>query len=82
MYTVYALRFSDNRVYVGFTNNIHRRMLEHKQGKTKSTKNRGAFTLFELEQCADRVTARAREKYWKSGYGKEQLKLRTGSSAG
>lgn len=74
MYTVYALRFSDERIYVGFTNDIDRRIVEHKRGHTKSTKNRGEFSIIYIEKCSDRVSARSREKYWKSGCGKEQLK--------
>ncbi len=49
-------------------------MTEHKRGHTKSTKNRGEFGIIYIEQCVDRASAREREKYWKSGCGKEQLK--------
>ena len=75
MYTVYALQFCNSgRIYVGFTNDLNRRLAEHKRGHTKSTKNRGDYLLVYTEECSDRVTARTREKYWKSGFGKEQLK--------
>lgn len=73
MYTIYALYFKD-RIYVGMTNNVDRRILEHKRGKTKSTKNRGGFSLRIIEKCSERKDARLKEKYWKSGCGKEKLK--------
>lgn len=60
------------------TNDIERRMEEHKRGKTKSTKNRGDFVLIFQEECPDRISARKRELYWKSGCGKEQLKALDG----
>jgi putative endonuclease len=82
MYTIYGLNFDDGRIYVGMTDNLARRIKEHKRGRTKSTKNRGDFKIIKIEECDNRVTAREREKYWKSGCGKEQLKFWSGSSAG
>ena len=37
MYYVYILR-TDNRYYVWYTNNIERRLREHKRGKTYTTR--------------------------------------------
>lgn len=82
MITVYALRFVDGRIYVGMTANLQRRIPEHQRGRTKSTKNKGCFEVIFTEACKDRVSARIREKYWKSGCGKEKLKSRGRSSAG
>jgi putative endonuclease len=86
MYIIYALKFSDGRTYIGMTNNLKRRIAEHKRGKTKSTKGRGKFELVCVESHYDRLRAHRREKYWKSGCGKEQIKLyfshRGRSSAG
>ena len=56
------------------TNDLKRRIKEHQRNKTKSTKNRGEFNVIIIENCENRQLARAREKYWKSGCGKEQLK--------
>ncbi|MEI7425937.1 MAG: GIY-YIG nuclease family protein [Candidatus Moraniibacteriota bacterium] len=67
------------------TDNIERRIREHKNGKTRSTKNRGDFYVEIMEECEDRKSARKREKYWKSGCGKEKLKIAgwsNGSSSG
>lgn len=74
MYVIYALYF-DDRIYVGMTNDVERRIKEHQGGKTKSTKNRGSFLIKIIEKCNNRSEARIREKYWKSGCGKEKLKI-------
>ena len=56
------------------TTNIERRISEHNSGNTKSTKPYAPWKLFFSEVCDSRKQARAREKYWKGGSGKEKLK--------
>lgn len=83
MYHVYALFFENKkRIYVGMTNDLERRLAEHKRGKTRSTKNRGHFIIKVIESFISRIEAREREKYWKSGCGKEKLKNIAGWSNG
>jgi putative endonuclease len=82
MYIIYALVFIDNRIYVGMTNDLERRTKEHIRGKTKSTKNRSIRKIIIIEKCKSRLLAREKEKYWKSGFGKEKLKSRMISSVG
>jgi len=75
MYYVYALFYKNcKRIYIGITEDINKRIKYHKRGKTRSTKNRGEFEAKIIERCQNRATARKREKYWKSGCGKEKLK--------
>jgi len=75
MYTVYAiLSLKDGRIYVGFSSKVERRINEHNSGKTKSTKGFRPWQLIFTENVDTRIEARKREKYWKSGTGKEQLK--------
>ncbi|AGA77613.1 GIY-YIG nuclease family protein [Echinicola vietnamensis] len=75
MYTVYAIKSTvANRIYVGFTSDLKRRMREHNSGKTKSTKGFMPWKLIFTEEVEPRVLARIREKYWKSGIGKKKLK--------
>ena len=71
------------------TSNYIQRLKDHKKDKTRSTKNRGEFISKIIEECANRKEARLREKYWKSGCGKEELKKKyysgveqSGSSGG
>jgi len=74
-YTVYAIKSSvDDRIYVGFTGNLEKRLKEHNQGKTKSTKGFRPWDLVFNEDVETRLEARNREKYFKSGCGKEFLK--------
>ena len=74
MYTIYAIVFKNGMIYIGMTSDLVRRAKEHVRGKTKSTKGRSIEKIFSIEKCDSRVEARKREKYWKSGCGKETLK--------
>ena len=64
----------DGRIYVGLSSNIERRIFEHNSGYTFSTKGFRAWKLIYKEEVKDRKEARIREKYFKSGFGKELLK--------
>jgi len=61
-------------IYVGLTDNVHRRLNEHNSGKNKTTKSYGPFKLIHTESFKTRADARIREKELKSGFGKEFLK--------
>lgn len=75
IYQVYALKsLVDDRIYVGFTSNLEKRLVEHNSGKTKSTKGYRPWVLLYSEEVLGRINARNREKYLKSGVGKEFLK--------
>lgn len=77
MYFVYILRSKkDNKHYTGITDNLKRRLKEHNKGKksTPSTQNRGPFELLYYEIVEDRNKAREREKYFKSGIGREYIR--------
>jgi putative endonuclease len=74
---VYVLKIEkDGRFYVGMTHNLARRLHEHNSGKTKSTKGYIPWQLVHQEIFETRVEARAREKYLKSGAGKEFIKAK------
>ncbi len=75
MYFVYAIKSkTKNYIYVGLTNNVERRLIEHNNGENRSTKAYVPFCLIIRESFETRIDARAREKYLKSGIGKEFLK--------
>ena len=84
MYYVYVLKSEDHyRFYVGFTQDVEKRLKEHNKGKTKSTKGWKPWELFFVEELPTRLEAREREKYLKSGYGKQWIKEKwSRSSAG
>jgi putative endonuclease len=75
MITVYAISsLKHNYIYVGMTNNLNNRLIRHNGGREKTTRFYAPFELIFQEECEDRVVARKREKYWKSGVGKEKLR--------
>jgi putative endonuclease len=75
MFYVYAIQNEkDGRVYVGFTQDLQKRLSEHNLGRTSSTKFYIPWKIIYFELCKNRMDARTREKYLKSGCGKEILK--------
>lgn len=82
MWYVYILRsIKFRRYYVGLSNNIDRRFLEHNNGWVTKTKFYKPFRLVHVEITDTRQGARSLEKYFKSGYGKEIIKEIDGNSA-
>ncbi|MFZ5803028.1 MAG: GIY-YIG nuclease family protein [Candidatus Omnitrophota bacterium] len=74
-YFVYILRsLKDGRFYTGMTRDLPTRMERHNGGREPSTKSRRPFVLVVSEEIEGREEARIREKYWKSGAGREKLK--------
>lgn len=75
MFFVYAIKSEvDKRIYVGMCVDIEVRLKEHNAGKTKSTKGFRPWKLIYKEEAGNRIEARKREIYLKSGIGKEFLK--------
>jgi len=75
MYYVYVISNKTRKyIYVGITNNLSRRIAEHNSGYNKTTRTYRPFKLILSEEFTKRTTAREREKYLKSGIGKEFLK--------
>lgn len=72
---VYILQsVKDKNFYTGLSNNIDRRIREHQLGLVKSTKNRRPLKLIHLETFGSKKEAAKREKFLKSGQGREILK--------
>ena len=77
MYYTYVLKSKkDTRFYTGWTDNLKSRILAHNSGKVSSTASRRPFVLVYYEACQDKVKAIKREKYFKTGYGRNFLKSR------
>ena len=75
VYFVYVLKSNTkNYIYVGLTNNVERRVGQHQNGKEKTTRFYRPFLLVHKESFSTRIEARQREKYLKSGIGKEWIK--------
>ena len=75
MFYVYVISSEKRKyIYVGLTNNVERRIGEHNQGKEKTTRPYAPFRTILVESHPTRIEARKREKYLKSGVGKEFLR--------
>ncbi len=79
MYYVYAIKSqSSNKIYIGSTNNLERRIVEHndfQQSKLHFTrKNAGPWIIVYKEECNDKYSALKREKELKSFRGREFIK--------
>jgi len=76
MYYVYALRsLTRNYIYVGLTNDLERRVSQHNNGWTRTTRAYAPFVLIYSQVFPTRIQAREREKYFKSGAGKHISKV-------
>ncbi len=86
MFHVYVLRSeTTDRHYVGYTSDLSQRLGQHNQGITKSTKNRGPWQMVHHEEFNTRLEAVRRERFLKTGQGREELKrilASVGGSAG
>lgn len=78
MYTVYVLKDDKGRFYKGYTNNLDRRIREHRSGHTKTTSRMKEFRVFYTETYGNIEDARKRELYLKSAAGRRFLKTQTG----
>ncbi|MFA6228209.1 MAG: GIY-YIG nuclease family protein [Patescibacteria group bacterium] len=74
-YTVYALQsIKHNYIYVGQTSDFDDRFSRHNNGRERTTRFYRPFKMIITEKYSTRIDARQREKYLKSGCGKEWLK--------
>jgi putative endonuclease len=71
-YVLRSINFERN--YVGFTSNIEERIKQHNSGKTKSTRPYKPWELLFCEEHNSKEEALDREKWLKSGIGREYIK--------
>ncbi|WP_456424373.1 GIY-YIG nuclease family protein [Lutibacter sp.] len=72
VYVLYSKKY--NRKYTGMTIDIEQRLKEHNTKQNKSTKAYVPWEVIFKEEFKTRIEARAREKYLKSGIGREFIK--------
>lgn len=79
MHTVYILRCADDTLYVGCTNDVERRLLQHNASKSGAhyTKLRRPVSLVYSESYATLGEARSREAQLKRFTRKKKLALCT-----
>lgn len=74
---VYVLQsLKDRALYIGHTNDLKRRVAEHKSGKVPSTKPRLPVRLVYYEACNILDDAIRGEKQFKTGFGRAYLNRR------
>lgn len=72
VYTISSL--SRNYIYVGIVDNLIRRIGDHNKGYYRTTKPYSPFRTIFTEEFDTRLAVRNKEKYLKSGVGKEFLR--------
>ena len=83
MITVYVIRSLVNgKRYVGITNDLARRLEEHRCHESSAGRLLGEFELLYSEEFPDHLQARQREKALKSGQGRKWLDENFGRSVG
>ena len=77
MWYVYILRSAkDNNLYVGSTDDLKRRLQEHREGRCESTRVRRPVELEAYIAVKNEFIARHLEKYFKTGSGIATLRKR------
>jgi putative endonuclease len=71
---VYVLELEGGRHYVGQTDDLERGVTEHARGRSRYTRRSKAIKLVYWEECPDRSMAVRRERFLKSGRGREWLR--------
>jgi putative endonuclease len=74
MFYVYVLWSNSlGRTYTGSTQDVTERLRRHNAGHCLATRAGDPWRLIYQEQCATRSEAVVREKYYKTGRGREEL---------
>lgn len=75
MFFVYVLRsLKDGSTYIGFTENLEKRLKQHNNGETRSLKKKIPLEIVYVEEYESKTEARKRELRLKNNsWEKEQL---------
>ncbi|MEI7689721.1 MAG: GIY-YIG nuclease family protein [Candidatus Saccharibacteria bacterium] len=75
MQYVYILKSNkDNELYVGCTKDMKKRIALHNSGQVESTRTRRPLEVIHYEAFSASEDAFAREKWLKTGWGKNHIK--------
>ncbi|HPW34689.1 MAG TPA: GIY-YIG nuclease family protein [Candidatus Paceibacterota bacterium] len=75
-YVYVLLSQKDEKFYIGYTKDLHKRFEQHNTKASFSTKSRTPFIMIYSEVCLNYSDATRREKYLKTTQGRRFLKLR------
>ena len=74
MFYVYVLQSNKTaRRYIGSCADIDDRLRRHNAGESKATKHGTPWTLIRIEKFVTRSAAMRRERYLKTGRGRDEL---------
>jgi putative endonuclease len=74
MYYTYVLRsHKTNRKYTGSCEDLEKRIQAHNAGDSKSTRHGVPWSLIYAEEFSNRADAMRKERYFKTGKGREEL---------
>ena len=76
MFYTYVLEGKDGELYIGYTNDLKRRIREHGQGLNFSTRRYAPWKLIYYEASLEQSDAVRREGYLKTTQGRRLLKRR------
>ncbi len=72
---IYVLRsLSAGRYYTGATSSLELRLAQHNSDQCRSTKHRGPWVLIHSEEFATLAEALRRERFLKTGKGRDELR--------
>ena len=77
MFYVYILESLKNReLYVGYTDDLKKRLEKHNQGLSPYTKKYLPWEIIYYEACLSKKNAIRREGYLKTSQGRKMIKMR------
>ena len=80
-FQMYILRsLSSGRFYLGHTEDLRKRLQEHNNGRTPSTRGRGPWEIFHAEEFSSRSEAARRERQVKRLKSRLQIEQLAGAS--
>ena len=80
-YTYVLFSLKSKRLYVGYTDNLKRRLKEHNTGNGGAySKKNAPFVLIFYEAFLSKKDASKQEMFYKSGYGREVLNSKIDAS--
>lgn len=75
MFYVYILENNQSKLYIGYTRDLKKRLVEHNKGQNISTRGHRWRCIY-YEACTEELDAKRREGYLKKTQGKRMLKRR------
>jgi len=71
---VYIIQNPRGKIYIGQTHDVRKRLVDHNESSTGYTSKYRPWKLIYSEKLASRRMAMAREKYLKTGVGRDWIK--------